>query len=261
MDVECVESIPPSMRQAYLASLPEPQELFVEGLVRTSRKFLMVSKGTVVGYANVSGATLVELFMVDRAWTDALDALVAVAGVERILCKTFDRPLLDVATRRAKATRVDGHLFRRLDLSTSRAVPRLTGRLATAHDIDAVLSMHDGFFDDTSEVQDYIANNGLFLYSDDDGLLGCGVRRRIIEGHDAVDVGMVVAIGHRGRGLGARIIANLALHCLAVGDRPICGCAVDNVASRRSLESAGFRSEHELVEFSLLDGADHTSVA
>jgi len=246
--------IPDELRRAYLASLPEPQELFVEALYQASRKFLIqdLRGGAPLGYAAVSDATLVELFLRDPAsgaWAAGLDSVVTAAGVERVLCKTFDAPLLHAALGRGTATRTVGRLFRRLDTPTLAAVPRLEGRSASAADVDEVLAMHDGFFADASEIQEYIAGDGLLIHVDAHGeVLGCGLRRRVVEGSVAVDVGMVVAPRFRGRGFGARIVANVASRCLAAGDRPICGCAVENVASRRSLEAAGFRSEHELVE-------------
>ena len=79
-------------------------------------------------------------------------------------------------------------------------------------------------------------------------LVGCGITTRVIPGCDALDVGMVVAVVERGSGLGDMTAAHLAERCVATGDRPIAGCAVGNVASRRALERAGFRSDHTLVE-------------
>ncbi len=257
MRVRDVRAAPEGLRRRYLASIDAPQELYVEGLVKASRWMVLHRSGEpdVVGYAAVHDVTLVELFVAEAsiaAWSAALDVVVAEAGVERALCKGFDVPLRDAAARRSTSCRAVGHLFRRIDEAQLRAVPAIDGRAATIGDVDAVLAMHDGFFDDIEEIEDYIARDGLSLYGDRGGeVQGCGVRKRIIAGLDAVDIGMVVAPGHRGRGLGARIVADLARRCVARGDRPVCGCAVENVASRRSLEAAGFRTEHDLVEFDL----------
>jgi predicted GNAT family acetyltransferase len=75
--------------------------------------------------------------------------------------------------------------------------------------------------------------------------------KRIVPGRDDLDIGMVVDPRRRRRGHGAYIVAHLKAHCLAKGWRPICCCAVDNPASQRTLERAGFASRDRLVEFGL----------
>jgi RimJ/RimL family protein N-acetyltransferase len=119
-----------------------------------------------------------------------------------------------------------------------------------ATDVDRLLAVHEGFFDSADEIERYAHEAGLFLYESPAGeLLGCGLIKRITPWRDEVDVGMLVAPAHRGRGLGAQIVGDLAARCREVGGLPVCGCDVDNLASRTSLERAGFRSEHRLLEF------------
>lgn len=62
------------------------------------------------------------------------------------------------------------------------------------------------------------------------------------------DLGMVVAQTHRGRGLGRSVLLHLKEHCYREGWKPICSCAVDNPASKKAIERAGFLSEHRIVK-------------
>jgi predicted acetyltransferase len=59
---------------------------------------------------------------------------------------------------------------------------------------------------------------------------------------------MVVAQAYRGRGLGRSVLLHLKEHCYKVGWKPICSCAVDNLASKKAIERAGFLSEHRMVK-------------
>jgi len=253
MQVEETPNIPEDLRDAYLGSLPESQELYVENLVSTATKVLVRDGRNVIAYAAVHDATIVEFFVVESALnllSQAFDAVVTKCGVRRALCKTFDSRMLTAAASKPAGTRTVGFLFRKLVDRGFVGELDVVARLGSARDIDAVLSIHDGFFDGLDEVEGYIRDGGLFLYETKDGpLLGCGIVKRIVPSRAFFDVGMVVAPAHRGRRLGAHIVAHLTTYCLDAGYRPVCGCDANNVASRRTLERAGFVTAHSLVEF------------
>jgi RimJ/RimL family protein N-acetyltransferase len=121
-----------------------------------------------------------------------------------------------------------------------------------SEDIVELAARCDDFFDDTQEINAYLAADGLMVYREADGnLIGAGVLKPVIDGIDGVDIGMVVTPRQRRRGYGAYIVRHLKAHCLTRGWRPICGCASANVASQRALERAGFASVHRLVEFAI----------
>lgn len=61
------------------------------------------------------------------------------------------------------------------------------------------------------------------------------------------DLGMVADRAYRRRGVGSSMLVHLKRHCYAVGWKPICGCAVDNIASKKAIEKAGFVAEHRMV--------------
>ena len=119
-------------------------------------------------------------------------------------------------------------------------------------DIAELAELSDDFFDGPSEIAEYIAADGLTVYRRRAGaLIGAGVRHRVVEAIDGVDIGMVVAPAFRGRGYGAEIVRDLKARCHDLKQRPICGCDIDNIASQRTLERAGFVSRHNLLEFTL----------
>jgi RimJ/RimL family protein N-acetyltransferase len=251
MRVEEAAVVPTELRRAYLRALVEPQELFLERLVQAGRTLLLRDADAVIGYAMVHDAVLVELYLVDAHVGRGAEALALLwAGhADRALCKTFDGRMLAAIASRPARLRPVGLLFRGVRDAEFEPDPRLEVRAATRADLPEILAMHDGFFDDAAEIEHYLAEDGLVLHRGPDGaLVGCGVARRVIPDADDVDVGMVVAIEHRRRGLGEHIVRHLKRRCLAAGLRPICGCDVDNVASRRALERAGFVTAHAIVE-------------
>jgi RimJ/RimL family protein N-acetyltransferase len=62
------------------------------------------------------------------------------------------------------------------------------------------------------------------------------------------DLGMIVAQAYRGRGLASSMLIRLKKYCYEAGWKPICSCAVDNRASKKAIEKAGFISEQRMVK-------------
>ena len=93
LQAEAVASIPEGLRRAYLASLAEPQELYVEQLVAMGQAYILAIGPEIQGYVIVADGTVVE-FHVDDAGLETLPAIFAAAltesGATRALCKTFD---------------------------------------------------------------------------------------------------------------------------------------------------------------------------
>lgn len=253
IDVTEISEIPGILRSDYLGSLLEPQEFYVENLVRAGQKVLICDSGRPVGYAVTHDATIVEFFWTDSGVTPqskAFELVLKNSKADRALCKSFDSLMLAAAATKPARTRTAGFLFRRIANASFTTNPQVTVRVGTKDDIGAVLSIHDGFFDDAHEIESYTTDRRLFIYqSRDPGILGCGVFKRILPDQNNFDVGMVVAPAHRRKGVGTYIAAHLKNHCLKAGYRPVCGCSVENVASRASLEKAGFAADHTLVEF------------
>jgi len=240
---------PRSLRSARLDSLAHPQELYLEQRVDAGRAMALSGRsGRVEGYAVVSDDAIVEFHVVtDPLIDDAFGTLLLASGATRTLVMSFDTATLRAAQTHTTGERPIGILFRSFDPSHL-TLGDVTTRLATPADRHRITEMHDGFFDDLSEIDRYIDHRSLELFERDENLVGCGITTCVVAGRDAVDVGMVVAVGERGRGLGTRIAARLAERCLDAGTRPIAGCSADNGASRRALEKAGFRSDHTIIE-------------
>jgi GNAT superfamily N-acetyltransferase len=247
---------PPRPRAEYLDLLPEPQALFVENMVARGASWSIAFDSREIGYAVVHGAdTLVELHVTTaelRRLQPAFEELVKACGVTRILAKSFDATMLFAAFSRQRQVRTVGLLYRVIADSRFEEDAGVRVRAATHDDLAGLLRLGADFFDGPSDVEDYIGCDGLMIYEARDGApLGAGVMKRVVAGRDDIDIGMVVDPERRRSGYGAYIVAHLKAYCLGRGWRPICGCSIDNVASQRTLERAGFASRHRLLEVQL----------
>ena len=88
----------------------------------------------------------------------------------------------------------------------------------------------------------------VFVSSSQHGLIATGECIPSQRQPPYADVGMVVSQSYRGTGLGTSVLLHLKEHCYEVGWKPICSCTVDNHASKKAIERAGFLSEHRMVK-------------
>ncbi len=244
------------MRQDRLRRLSAPQELFVENLVTNGAVYILERAGGEIGYAITnSGDRIVEFHIEDFELSHAghaLDALVEMFGARSILAQSFDPLLMFLGLACGSAPVTQGLFYRVIADPGFEPRSDIIARPGQSGDIVELAALSDDFFDDTKEIDAYRAADGLMVYRDAGGnLIGAGVFKPVVDGMDGVDIGMVVSPRHRRRGYGAYMVRHLKAHCLARGWRPICGCSIDNIASQRALERAGFASAHRLVEFAI----------
>lgn len=238
--------LPAALRAEYLDTIPEGQELFVERLAQRGR----VWQSEAVAYAVSNEHELVE-FYVAADQRDRLqayyEAAIAASGAEASLVKSFDGVMRSALGDRVAASQDVGLLFRRRVDATPAVPGVLTHREAVANDVAAILECDDGFFEGSEELHQYIHHSGLFIAERNRQLVGCGLAMEVVAGRNDVDVGMWVAPDERGRGYSAALVAHVVSRQLELGRRPIAGCDVANVASRKALERAGFVAEHRLL--------------
>jgi RimJ/RimL family protein N-acetyltransferase len=122
-------------------------------------------------------------------------------------------------------------------------------RAARADDAELLLAIGPGVFETADEIGLHLAKSEIVVYEHDRTPVGCGVFTPVCSGAAAFDIGVGVLPAWRRKGYGEQIIRHLKRHCLSeLGVRPTCGCAVENLASRRTLEKAGFLSQHRILE-------------
>ncbi len=234
------------LRRQYLQSLEEPQEFFLEELVE-SGQFWTQEDGS---YGVINGNVLVEFFSADptnskRLLSDFRD----LHGFSTALVKSYDRHFVRPCEELGWTGSVGGFLFRKREPRDQIAFPNAEMRAAKPTDLAALWAINDGFFASEGEIAGLAESDKLWTVRVDGRVAGCGVSNRFIKDCEAVDVGMLVAKGFRQRGLGTYIVSEIANRIERKGLRPICGCGARNLASKATLERAGFVSDHQFLSF------------
>lgn len=250
--VASLQEIAP-LRSQYLDELFQAQELFLELKVRKASVYRLSLAKMPVGYVLLDEPeqTLLEYY-VTRPFLDQVDAIFGKilqrCGIRQAFCKSFDHTLLSCCLTYQKSVRPYGISFREYaPLEQIEAPSPVRVRLANANDIPLVVSVNEEIFEADEEIHEVIGNQNMFLFEQGTTLVGFGIFQRNIPGRPDFDIGMLVTKPFRRQGYGAYIIRFLTEYCLQNDWRPICGCAIENIASRRTLEKAGYIGRHRLL--------------
>lgn len=116
-------------------------------------------------------------------------------------------------------------------------------RPITPEDVDTVkryLKAEIGFDDQFGYVENLLERQEMYLIEEADELIATGECRLSDSQPQYADVGMIVKQNQRKKGLGAKVLSELAALAKAKGRIPICSTTVDNVGSQKAIAKAGF---------------------
>jgi len=243
------------LREKYLASLLLAQEYYLEIQIKTSAFYLILEGERSAGYFILTPENvLLEYFLLPE-WEYRLDdifgQILREFSIKKALCKSFDSALLSCCYGFQKSTRATGILFREFrEKPTQTAGVGITVRRAVMADEARIIAVNEEVFDHPEEVSEYIQAQQIFLFETGNQLVGFGIYSQVFPGRRDYDIGMLITRDYRKQGYGAFIIQYLINFCRQNGWNFSAGCDINNIASRRCLEKAGFIARYRLLEFS-----------
>ena len=241
-------------RNDYLDCTYDSQELYLELFCQKSKIYQLELNQKVVGYFVLGNDSTIFEFYILENWIQQNDAIfkkvVQDFQIKKALSKSFDFNMMACCLGIQKRTKVIGVLFREKKNSAIAIDDSdIKIRLAETADISLIKEVNEDVFETEEEINWAIENQGLFIFEKNAEFLGLGLCNRTVEGRPDFDIGMLVDRKFRGRGYGKYIINYLYEYCRQNGWRGTCGCAIENIASRKCLESAGFIGRHRMIEF------------
>lgn len=232
----------------------EAQELFLELQIHHANIFLITLGSTPIGYFFVDKTPTLLEFYVIRAYIDQVDLIfeeiIHAFSIKKALCKSFDHTFLSCCVGVQKQTKAIGLLCREYEEQPLPNTTRdITIRFAGPEDEQHIAAINEEVFDHEDEIREVIKKHNMLIFEHGSNIIGFGIFQRVIPGRSEYDIGMLVDRRYRRQGYGAYIIRYLVDYCKSHDYRPICGCAIENDASRRCLERVGFIARYRLLEF------------
>lgn len=244
------------LRNDYFRSMTEFQELYVELAVAEADCYLFKEHDVVKGYVICSReGVLLEYFVTNsylpesnRVFKQVLEEL----STGEIYCKSFDSLLLSNCLMCSLPYSLLGVLFRDYAEPRIEKDPELTMVRANLSSAALLLSQDDSIrelFETEEQLTDFILKEHVFTFHIKDEFVGCGMIIRTHAEWEYCDLGIWVHPSKRGNSIGSLILLQLREFALAAHMKPSCGCAVENIASQKSIEKSGFVSRHKLICF------------
>jgi len=243
------------LRVEYLNSLSEFQELYLEMFIDNSDIYKIELNGILIGYTiKTADNILMEFYIIDgfiHISSDIFQTLINELEINNIYCKSFDNLLLNCCLTNSYTYNLIGSLFRDYFDTDKLPINDLKIRFAENKDYPFLLQQEGELYETQEELEKFVNGNNVIMFQRDEQLLGCGYLIKVHAKYNYYDIGMWVNPTYRKQGFATLIISYLKDMCITNGWEPICGCAIDNVASQRTLEKNGFVCKHKLIEFTI----------
>ena len=257
-------------KQAYLDSLVGSLDGYWEtAIIGLSPHYEMVVDGERVGYYAAKDGCLLQFFVTEPFLPQAsalFSDLLATADLMRASVSTVEPSFLSLCLDRQTAVSINTFLYQDhhpVHLAIS-AFPNAQFCPALLADLPQLIKFYqeNNEHEDTEAIEEgagghepfvrtLIENGQVFLLRDGREVLGIGECRISQTQKPYADIGMITNNRYRRQGIGAFLLAQLKDYCYSQAVKPICSCAFDNIASRKTIEKAGFITQHRILDIQL----------
>jgi predicted acetyltransferase len=243
-------------RKYYLNSLPEFQELFIEIMLHDSNFYLLRYDNKDVGYVVTNNENvLIEFHVFEKHLPESHNFFKQVLvdlSIKVIYCKSFDSQLLSNCLLSSLPYSVIGVLYRnyveplvKLDSSIKMKKTDLSSVSLLNQQDESIKEL----FETEDQLTEFIKTENVFEFYKNDEFVGCGMVLKTNSSWNYCDLGVWVKPSERGNRIGSQIIINLKEFAIKNNLKPSCGCAIENIASQKTIERSGFVSKYKLINF------------
>lgn len=243
-------------RTDYLNSLPEFQELFIEIMICDSDYYIFQSEHDEMGYAiKNNDGVLIEFYVLDKYVPDSNEIFGQVLkdlSIQNIYCKSFDPLLLSSCLLKTLPYSILGVMYRDYIKPLIIKDPTIKMKRADHLSVELLLGQDESIkelVENEQQLLGFITNENVFEFYKNEEFVGCGMVIRTHPDWSFCDLGVWVNPSKRGNALGAQILLNLREYSIKNNLKPSCGCAIENIASQKTIEKCGFVSRYKMINF------------
>ena len=247
------------LRDDYLRTLVSPMDGMWEGAIIAQAAFWEIEdQGQRVGYFCLGAENELLRFQLWENYLARSQAifrwLISTHSIQYAVASTIEPPYFSLCLDMQKSIMLHSYLFRDSKrLEPWSALSNLSFRKAEMSELAELVRFYRTNVEGPGEWVETFLHKRI----EREELFGLYERQTVVATGECIpsqkqfpytDLGMVVAQGYRGRGLGSSMLLHLKNLCYEAGQRPICSCAAGNLASKKAIEKAGFVSEHRMVK-------------
>jgi GNAT superfamily N-acetyltransferase len=238
--------------QEYVSLLQSPFDSFLEEHIVSSRFYLIKDNSETVGYYAMFNNELLTQFFLKASMhsksQEVLKQVLASHPVSSIFVPTSDEFMLSTVLDQEFKMTKQAYFFQDSQVPVPEDKLFQNGQIRKAEQSDAqrIIDVSQDFFDRLNE---RIEAGEIFVFLNEEQLLGVGIIKISQLQRGYASVGMFVNEAFRKQGIGRTIIHRLKEWCYQNQLTPICGCWYYNTNSKLTLESAGMVSKTRLLNF------------
>ncbi|MCM1988233.1 hypothetical protein [Oceanirhabdus seepicola] len=246
------------LMQEYINTLSSPFDSFLDDHIVASEFYLITDTIDSIGYCAIYEGKLLTQFYISFKYLkygqDIFKSILKEFTIESAFVTTSDELLLSLALDQSEIVKKQAYFFQdNKEVDTSvKLYKNGDFRIANKEDISEIKKVSGDFFD---KLEEQVDNNQIFIFTEDNILLGAGIieKGRVLKGFTSI--GMYTNELYRRKGIGRTIIFNLKKWCYENNQIPICGCWYYNENSKMTLESVGFVTKTRLLSIEFTDDA------
>lgn len=243
------------LKKEWRKSLTAPQDGMWEALTAYAQHWEVKLEDQIIGYACVDANNRLLQFFILPSWLQdgvlLFDQFIKQEDIQSALVGTNNPVFLSLAMHFQKSVLVDTYLF-----SDGVDVPPMEreGLLGNAMEkdlerlVDFCHTSMGGPKDWlTGYLGDLIRKGELFVLEEGAEILGTCEVRKSQSNLDVADIGVIVSVNHRQKGLGTYLLGKAKSVAKDWGRAPICSCESTNIGSLKAIQANGFRTMHQML--------------
>ncbi len=243
-------------RTDYLNSLPDFQELFIELMISSSDYYIIQEENNEIGYTIRSNdGVLIEFCVLDKYISSSNEFFRQVLkdlSITNVYCKSFDSLLLSNCLLNNLEYSIIGFLYRDYVEPLIKKDSTIKMKKADLLSVGLLLGQDESInelFETEQQLIEFVKNENVFEFYKNEEFVGCGMVIRTHPDWNFCDLGVWVHPSKRGNAIGSQIILNLREFSIKNNLKPSCGCAIENIASQKTIEKSGFVSRYKMINF------------
>ncbi len=247
------------LRDDYLRTLVAPMDGMWESAIISQATFWVIQdQEHYAGYFCIgSDKDLLRFHLLENYHDDAQEIfawVVSTHDIQYAITSTIEPLYFSLCLDIQQSSTLHSYLFRddkhaELSFKLNKSI----FRKAEKSELDDLVHFYQTYTEGSGEwieafLDAHLKREEVFVWYDEQTLVATGECIPSQKQPPYADLGMVVALAYRGRGLGSSVLIQLKNHCYKAGWKPICSCAADNHASKKAIEKAGFISTQRMVK-------------
>ncbi|SOE22981.1 Acetyltransferase (GNAT) domain-containing protein [Spirosomataceae bacterium TFI 002] len=236
-----------SLRVKHYENLKAPIDAMWELLyIASSQHYLIDHNEGHIGYCCIDeNNSLIQIFLSEDSsflMEKVVSELISLKLISSASLSTNEPIGFNACLSHSKSTTVNTFCFQHLNKEME-VNSTLEIELVSAKDIPAIkvfLKEQVGMDDSFGYTENLVSRKEIFMVKESQVIIATSECRMSDTQPDFADLGIIVKKGYEGKGIATEVMRMQVNRVLKASRKPICSTTFDNIASKRTIEKAGF---------------------